>query len=150
MFGGNYKVVHHSQIISDLIEEGKVSIPESKLREISVTLHDACYAVRYNSIFEEPRKVLNAVSKDVKEMKRFKDKTFCCGAGGSNYWYKVPQQKTISGIRTKEALETGASTLATECPFCLSMFEDSTRVEGTKMDVRDIAEIVADQLPPTS
>ncbi|MHB2035267.1 MAG: heterodisulfide reductase-related iron-sulfur binding cluster [Nitrososphaerales archaeon] len=150
MFGGNYKVVHHSQIISDLIEEGKVSIPESKLREISVTLHDACYAVRYNSIFEEPRKVLKAVSNDVKEMKRTKDKTFCCGAGGSNYWYKVPQQKTISGIRTKEALETGASTLATECPFCLSMFEDSTRVEGTKMDVRDIAEIVADQLPPIS
>ena len=146
-FGGNYQVIHHSQLISDLIEAGKVKIPESKLKEISVTLHDACYAVRYNSIFEEPRKVLEATSNDVREMQRSKEKTFCCGAGGSNYWYKVPQQKTISGIRTKEALETGASTLATECPFCLSMFEDSTKVSGTKMDVRDIAEIVAEQLP---
>ncbi len=147
VLGGKYEVVHHSQLISDLIKEGKVKIPESKLKEISVTLHDACYAVRYNSIFEEPRKVLEAVSTDVREMKRTKDKTFCCGAGGSNYWYKVPQQKTISGIRTKEASETGASTIATECPFCLSMFEDSTRVSDTKMNVRDIAEIVAEQLP---
>ncbi len=146
LFGGNYEVIHHSQLISNLIEDRKIKIPKSKLNEISVTLHDACYAVRYNSIFEEPRKVLEATTSDIREMRRSKDKTFCCGAGGSNYWYKVPQQKTISGIRTKEASDTGANTLATECPFCLSMFEDSTKVSGTKMSVRDIAEIVADQL----
>jgi dimethylglycine catabolism B len=146
LFGGNYEVVHHSQIISDLIEEGKLKIPRENLSEISVTLHDACYAVRYNSIFEEPRKVLRHTSSDVREMHRSKDKTFCCGAGGSNYWYKVPQQKSISGVRTKEASETGASTIATECPFCLSMFEDSTRVSGNKMSVKDIAEMVAEQL----
>jgi dimethylglycine catabolism B len=144
--GGNYEVIHHSQLISDLIEARRIKIPESKLKEISVTLHDACYAVRYNSIFEEPRKVLRAARTDVREMRRHKDKTFCCGAGGSNYWYKVPQQRTISGIRTEEAAKTGASTLATECPYCLSMFEDSTRVSGTKMDVKDIAEIVAEEL----
>jgi dimethylglycine catabolism B len=146
LLGGNFEVIHHSQLISELIEGGKIKIPESKLREISVTLHDACYAVRYNSIFEEPRKVLRSASKDLREMHRHGDKTFCCGAGGSNYWYKVPQQRTISGIRTEEAAKTGASTLATECPFCLSMFEDSTRVSGTKMDVKDIAEIVAEEL----
>ncbi len=146
VLGGNYQVIHHSQLISDLIQNGKVKIPDGKLKEISVTLHDACYAVRYNSIFEEPRRVLKEASIDVREMPRSKDKTFCCGAGGSNYWYKVPQQKTISGIRTKEASDTGAATIATECPFCLSMFEDSTRVSGTKMQVRDIAEIVAEQL----
>lgn len=143
LLGGNYKVVHHSQLISDLIESGKLKL-NSKPKELSATLHDACYAVRYNSIFEEPRKVLEATGMTIKEMHRSKEKTFCCGAGGSNYWYKVPQQRTISGIRTNEAQETGASTLATECPFCLSMFEDSTRVSESKMLVRDIAEIIAD------
>jgi Fe-S oxidoreductase len=146
LFGGNYDVIHHSQLISNLIEDGKLRFPRSKLREMSVTLHDACYAVRYNSIFDEPRKVLEATTQDVREMHRSKEKTFCCGAGGSNYWYKVPQQESISSIRTKEASETGANTLATECPFCLSMFEDSTKVSNTRMDVRDIAEIVADLL----
>jgi Fe-S oxidoreductase len=79
-------------------------------------------------------------------MGRCKDKTFCCGAGGSNYWYKVPQQRTIAGIRTEEAQKTGASTIATECPFCMSMFEDSTRVSNSKMKVKDVAELVADSL----
>ena len=146
LFGGRFDVTHHSQLISDLIGAGKITIEKSKLKEISVTLHDACYAVRNNSKFDEPRKVLEASCSDVREMRRSKDKTFCCGAGGSNYWYKVPQQETISGIRTKEASDTGAGVIATECPFCLSMFEDSTRVSDTKMAVKDIAEIVAEQL----
>ncbi|MHB8566297.1 MAG: heterodisulfide reductase-related iron-sulfur binding cluster [Nitrososphaerales archaeon] len=146
IFGGKYEVIHHTQLISDLIQKKKITISKSKVKEISMTLHDACYAARYNDIFEEPRKVLNASGKDLREMKRCKDKTFCCGAGGSNYWYKVPQQKSITSIRTEEAVQTGASLLATECPFCLSMFEDSTRVSDTKLSVKDIAEIVAEEL----
>ena len=149
-FGGKYEVLHHSQAISDLISAGKIKINQSKINEISVTLHDACYAARMNSIFEEPRNVLNAARSDMKEMHRCKEKTFCCGAGGSNYWYNVPQQRTITSIRTEEAANTGASTLATECPFCLSMFEDSTRVTGTKMEVKDIAEIISAELDSTS
>jgi len=145
-FGGNYEVVHHTQLISDLIESGRLKVPEKKLEQISVTLHDACYAVRYNSIFEEPRKVLKSANVDLREMHRCKEKTFCCGAGGSNYWYKVPQQKSITSIRTEEAAGTGASTLATECPFCASMFEDSIKVTDTKMTVRDVAEIIAEEL----
>ena len=144
-FGGNYTVIHHSQLISDLIESGKLKL-KSRPKELSATLHDACYAVRYNTIFEEPRKALEATGVTIKEMHRNKEKTFCCGAGGSNYWYKVPQQETISGIRAREASKTGASTLATECPFCLSMFEDSVRVSDNKIEVRDIAEIIADLL----
>lgn len=144
--GGEFEVTHHSQLISNLIEEGKIKISESKRKEISVTLHDACYAVRFNSIFEEPRKILEAARSDIREMHRRKENTFCCGAGGSNYWYKVAQQRTISDIRTEEALKTGASQIATECPFCLSMFEDSIRVNGAKTEVRDIAEIVAEEM----
>lgn len=146
-FGGNYEVIYHTQLISDMFKNGKLRISENKLNEISVTLHDACYASRYNSIFDEPRSILSATKKDIREMPRRKEKTFCCGAGGSNYWYKVPQQKTITSIRIEEALKTGAGTLATECPFCLSMFEDSMRVNtGSKMVVKDVAEIVSEEL----
>jgi len=146
-FGGKYEVIHHTQLISNLIAAGKLKISTGKLKDISVTLHDACYAVRYNSIFEEPRRILESAKVDLREMHRCKDKTFCCGAGGSNYWYKVPQKQTITSIRTEEAAQTGAGTLATECPFCLSMFEDSTKVTGTKLEVRDVAELIAEELP---
>lgn len=147
VFGGKYEVVHHTQLISDLIASGRLKVSDKKLEEISVTLHDACYAVRYNSIFEEPRRVLESAKVDLREMHRCKEKTFCCGAGGSNYWYKVPQARTITSIRVEEAATTGAGTLATECPYCLSMFEDSIKVSGTKMDVRDVAELIAGDLP---
>ena len=126
--------------------EGRIKVAPERVKEVSVTLHDACYAARYNNIFDEPREALAATGARMHEMHRNKDKTFCCGAGGSNYWYKVPQQTSIAGIRTEEASRTGAATIATECPFCLSMFEDSTKVAGTKMGVRDVAEIVAEGL----
>lgn len=145
-FGGKYEVVYHTQLISDLIREGKVTVPADKVQSISVTLHDACYASRYNSVFEEPREVLNAAVTDVREMGRHGEKTFCCGAGGSNYWFKVPQQRSIAGIRTEEAAGTGAKAIATECPFCMSMFEDTTRIMNTGMEVRDVAELVAECL----
>jgi Fe-S oxidoreductase len=145
-FGGEYEVIHHTQLISDLIREGRVRVSPEKVEQVSVTLHDACYAARYNNVFDEPRSALKAVGTEVHEMGRRGDKTFCCGAGGSNYWYKVPQQKSIAGIRTEEAEKTGARRIATECPFCMSMFEDSTKASGSKMDVRDVAEIVAEGL----
>ena len=145
-FGGTYEVVYHTQLISDLIREGRVKVPAEKIQSISVTLHDACYATRYNNVFEEPRQILEAAVTDVREMGRRKEKTFCCGAGGANYWFKVPQQRSIAGIRTEEALSTGAKEIATECPFCMSMFDDTTKVMNTGMDVKDVAEIVAECL----
>jgi Fe-S oxidoreductase len=147
LLGGKYEVIHHSQLISNLLREGRINISgAAKKNGVSITLHDACYAARYNSITDEPRHVLAASGIEMKEMHNRKEKTFCCGAGGSNYWFKVPQQRSISSIRTEEAIKTGASSIATECPFCLSMFEDSTRVRGSPMAVRDIAEIVAERL----
>ncbi len=145
-FGGNFEVVYHTQLISDLIREGKVKVPPDRVQKISVTLHDACYASRYNNVFDEPREILGSTVTDLREMKRNKEKTFCCGAGGSNYWYKVEQQRSIAGIRTEEAMETGAKAIATECPFCLSMLDDTTKVMNSGMDVRDVAEIVAECL----
>ncbi len=146
-FGGKYEVIHHTQLISDLIRDGRINLGKEKTDAISVTLHDACYVARYNSIFEEPRRILYSATNDVREMGRNRDRTFCCGAGGSNYWYKVSQQRrSITSIRTLEAAETGASTIATECPFCLSMFEDSTKTSGVSMNVKDLAEIIAEEL----
>jgi len=145
-FGGRYDVVYHSQLISDLIREGRVKVPPERVQKISVTLHDACYASRYNSVFEEPRNILGASVSDVREMGRKKEKTFCCGAGGSNYWFKVPQQRSIAGIRTEEAHQTGAKEIATECPYCLSMLDDTTKVMNTGMEVKDVAELVAECL----
>ncbi|HLQ07254.1 MAG TPA: (Fe-S)-binding protein [Nitrososphaerales archaeon] len=143
-FGGSFEVVYHTQLISDLISQGKIRIPKDKVQKISVTLHDACYAARYNNVFDEPRKVLDASVAEVREMGRKKEKTFCCGAGGSNYWFKVPQQRSMAAIRTEEAARTEAKEIATECPFCLSMFDDSTKATNTEMGVRDVAEIVAE------
>ena len=145
-FGGNYEVLYHTQLISDLIRSGKVKVPADKIRKISVTLHDACYASRYNNVFDEPREILEASVSDIREMGRRKEKTFCCGAGGSNYWYKVPQQRSIAAIRTEEAKSTGAEAIATESPFCLSMFDDTTKVMNTGMNVKDVAELVAECL----
>lgn len=145
-FGGRYEVVYHTQLISDLIRDGRVRVPADRIRKITVTLHDACYASRYNNIFDEPRRALDASVSEVREMGRRKEKTFCCGAGGSNYWYKVPQQRSIAGIRTDEAAKTGAKEIATECPFCLSMLDDATKVMNTGMEVKDVAEMVAECL----
>jgi dimethylglycine catabolism B len=146
-FGGKYEVVYHTQLISDLIREGRVKVPEDKIQKISVTLHDACYASRYNNVFEEPRLALASAVDELKEMGRRKEKTFCCGAGGSNYWFKVPERRSIAGIRADEAAGTGAGAIATECPFCLSMLDDATKVKNAGMEVRDVAEIVAECLP---
>ena len=147
VLGGNYEVIHHTQLLSDLVRTGKITLSRTTTEKISVTLHDACYAARYNNIFDEPRRVLEQSGQEVKEMKRRGNKTFCCGAGGSNYWYDVPQQKSIAEIRTQEAKDTGASTLATECPFCLAMFEDRAKTSRLSLSVKDIAEIVAEELP---
>jgi Fe-S oxidoreductase/nitrate reductase gamma subunit len=153
------EVIHHSQLISKLIGEGKIVLTY-KTHE-GATFHDACYAGRYNDLYEEPRNaILAATANGIKEMHRHKDRAFCCGAGGSNYWYKVQQQTTISGIRYEEARNTKSTLLATECPFCLSMFEDASRVFPVNssssssssssstncMKIRDIAEIVAENL----
>jgi Fe-S oxidoreductase len=143
-FGGNYEVVYYTQLLSDLIKSGVIRVPKDKIREISVTLHDACYASRYNNVFDEPREVLGASVAQLREMGRRKEKTFCCGAGGSNYWFKVPQRRSIAGIRTEEAMKTGAKVIATECPYCLSMLDDAAKVSNAGMEVKDIAEIIAD------
>ncbi len=142
------EVYHHSEILARLIKEGKIR-PEAKSSSYSdVGIHDSCYIGRINNMVEEPRVVLRVSSKNYIEPERRGRATFCCGAGGANYWYDVPERKRISVERIEELLNKGARVIATECPFCAAMFEDALRNIGKDKEVavRDLAEILYDSI----
>ncbi len=142
--GGHYEVVHHSDYISSLIADGRLPLG-AHAAEQSVTYHDSCYLGRHNGIYDAPRAALAAVpGVQLREMARNRAKGFCCGAGGSNMWFDLGLGKKMNGIRYEEAVNTGAAVIATACPFCMTMFDDaaSSRGEGGKVQIRDVAEIV--------
>jgi len=147
-FGIKLEVYHHSQVIGELLRTGRVKVKRTLMQK--TTLHDSCYLGRVNGIFDEPREVLRlSVGGDnMVEMPRSRSKGFCCGAGGSTYWYEVKRVDRESLIRLREAMSTGASVLAVECPFCMQMFADAVRVAGAeeKITVKDIAEVVGSSI----
>jgi Fe-S oxidoreductase len=154
--GGHYDVVHHSQFLSRLVGEGRLrsefpSRPDGAGAR-PLTLHDSCYLTRYNGVVEETRDVLRAVPGiDLREMEKSGKQTFCCGAGGGRMWMEEQRGTRINAERTRQALATGAETVATACPFCLVMMRDGVADAGAKGDgvaVQDIAEILAASLPP--
>ncbi|NUM70574.1 MAG: 4Fe-4S dicluster domain-containing protein [Ignavibacteriaceae bacterium] len=147
-FGGNFEVKHHSELISELIESGKISVKENSVKE-KVTFHDSCYIGRYNDIYEEPRKaILSAAGSNVVEMERNKSKGFCCGAGGGRMFMEDHDGGKVNVERTREAIETGAGTIGTACPFCMTMMNDGLKAhdKSEEMQVKDIAEIVYENL----
>ncbi len=143
--GGSYSVVHHSQYLARLVEEGRLRV--DKRSQQSVTLHDSCYLTRYNGVISETRAVLNAVPGiELREMDKNGRDTFCCGAGGGRMWMEEKRGVRINAERTKQALATGAEAVATACPFCLVMMRDGVADSGAKGEgvaVQDIAEIFA-------
>jgi Fe-S oxidoreductase/nitrate reductase gamma subunit len=142
-FGSSFQVIHHSQLIEELISRGRI---RSKKLGGRVTFHDPCNLGRINGVFETPRKVLESIDGlEVVEMRRNRMNSFCCGGGGANVWYQVPEKKKIGAIRMEEAKRTGANTLAVACPFCITMFEDVRSVDESIV-VKDIAEIIAEGL----
>lgn len=147
-FGVHLDVVHHTQFIDELVNQGRLKLHKS-IRD-RIAYHDPCYLGRYNGVYEAPRRTLQLlqIGDEPVEIHRHRDKAFCCGAGGSNMWYEVKDERErISNIRYKEAKETGAKKLATGCPFCMTMFDDANRVIGEEsMQVQDVAEIVAEAL----
>jgi len=143
-FGVNLQVIHHSQFIAQLIESGRL-----RMRKVAgkvVTFHDPCYLGRYNGIYASPRDVVKSLGPIMlKEMQRSKDHSFCCGAGGANFWYDVAQKKKVNVIRYEEAQQLKVDVLATACPFCTSMLEDAAVALGAEQSgVKDIAELVAE------
>jgi Fe-S oxidoreductase len=146
-FGGKFEVVHHTQLIANLLRDGKLKLKERNER--TVTFHDPCYLGRYNDEYEAPRAIIRALTQGrLMEMPRSRAKSFCCGGGGGNTWYTVEAQKKPSVLRTEEAKKVGPNVLAAACPYCISMFEDASKILGTaeNMPVRDVAELVAEAL----
>jgi Fe-S oxidoreductase len=143
--GGNYEVVHHSQFISQLISEGKIKQAGQNSGEI--TFHDPCYLGRHNEEYEAPRHTLKASGLNLVEMERSKNNSFCCGAGGAQMWKEEEKgDEAVRRARFKEAQKTGVDTIATGCPFCMTMMTDASNELESQMEVKDIAEIIADKL----
>jgi len=146
-FGGHYEVFHHTELIEEMISSGKIKFKQNK--HSKVTYHDSCYLGRYNGVYDAPRKSLNSIEGfDLLEMKRKKDRGFCCGAGGGRMFLEDEEGGRINEERTREALQTGAETIASACPFCMTMMTDGVKhYEKTEeVKVKDIAEIVLENL----
>ena len=145
--GGKYVVKHHTEFINELIREGKLKI--SATASSSVTFHDPCYLGRHNGILDQPRAIIRATGANLSEPGRARANSFCCGAGGGQFWKEEEKgNERVSTNRYRELKQTGAKTLATGCPFCMRMLtEESAKEEPeTAMEVFDVAEIVAKNL----
>ena len=142
-FGGNYEVLHHTELLAQLVESGRL---QPKAGSESITYHDSCYLARHNDVRLEPRKLLNVIGQPV-EMKRTGKETFCCGAGGAHMWLEE-RGSGINEERVREAAETGAETLAVACPFCTVMLDDGARQSGAKLRVADVSTLLVESLEP--
>ncbi|WP_054842089.1 (Fe-S)-binding protein [Vulcanisaeta distributa] len=136
----NVKVLHHSEFLKQLIDEGRIKVGKNN---VVFTIHDPCYLARYNGVVEPQRNIVRRLG-ELREARKHGTQTFCCGAGGANYWYDVPEKKRISHIRLEQLMETNAQTIVTLCPFCNAMLTDAARVKGVedKVKILDISEIV--------
>lgn len=146
--GGDYEVVHHSQLLNELVETGKLSLAGATMEE-RVTYHDSCYLGRHNDVYLAPRKVVGSLGGiDIVEMPRNGTKGMCCGAGGARMWMEETIGKKVNVERTQEALATGAQRIAVACPFCYVMMEDGVKGEGRDDEVKvsDVAEILLEAL----
>jgi Fe-S oxidoreductase/nitrate reductase gamma subunit len=145
-FGGRYQVLHHSQFLMDLIRRGRLR-PTRKAGG-KVAFHDPCYLGRHNGEYDAPRRLLGAAGSKVAEMRRMKQRSFCCGAGGAQMWMEEHTGKKINLERTEEALATGAPTIATACPFCYVMLDDGVKDLGREEEVavKDLAMILAERV----
>ena len=143
--GGHYEVMHHTQFMQSLIDEGRIQLKEGGAFEgKKITYHDSCYLGRANGIYEAPRAVLEALDNDLVEMKRSKSGGLCCGAGGAQMWKEdEPGDKRINIERAEEALATGAEIIAVNCPFCLTMLSDGVKAKDKEeVLVCDLAELI--------
>ncbi len=143
--GGNYDVVHHTQLISTLMEEGRLSIEGGAYKGKKITYHDSCYLGRVNGEYEAPRKAIEALDGDLTELKRSRANGLCCGAGGAQMFKEdEPGDKRINMERAEEVLASGADIVAANCPFCITMISDGITAKEKQDDVMvfDISELI--------
>jgi Fe-S oxidoreductase len=140
-FGGHYEVVHHTELLAQLVREGRLR-PNGDGR--AITYHDSCYLARHNDVTADPRELVAAVGEPV-EMEKSGKRTFCCGAGGAHMWMEERAGK-INEERARQAAETGAETLAVACPFCTVMLDDGVRQRGDELRVVDVSTLLAESI----
>jgi len=147
--GWNGKVIHHTQFLQQMIEQGKLKVSESVFKDKRVVFHDPCYLGRGNSIYDAPRKVIDALKPERVEFRRNKSFALCCGAGGAQMFKEAePGTKEVYTERTEEALATGAKIVATACPFCMTMLTDGIKYKNKEEELNnlDVAELIATSL----
>jgi heterodisulfide reductase subunit D len=148
--GGNYEVVHHTQLIQELINTGKLKLKEGgEFKGQKITYHDSCYLGRANDVYEAPRDVLAALDADLHELKRSRTNGLCCGAGGAQMWKEdEPGDKRINIERIEEVLATGATVVAANCPFCITMLQDGIKAKEKQDSVMvyDLSEMILTKL----
>ncbi len=143
--GGSYDVIHHSQLIDQLINDGKLKVKSEQFNGKKITFHDPCYLGRANGEYLAPRKVIKSLKAELKEMKSCKEKAMCCGAGGAQMFKDSEKgNKEINIKRTEEALETDSKIIAAACPFCNTMLTDGIKSYENENDIeiKDISELV--------
>jgi Fe-S oxidoreductase len=144
-FGGHYTVIHHTQLIEELFLLGKLRTDSHQ--QADVTFHDPCYLGRHNQVYDAPRNALTQANAIVSELPRNRNNSFCCGAGGAQMWKEEEHgAERVSENRFREAMATGKDTLAVGCPFCMVMLTDAAKAVKSNMQVKDVAEIVAEML----
>ena len=141
--GGNYEVIHHTQLINKLIKDGKIGISGGSFKGKKITFHDQCYLGRANNVYEAPREIIKKLDSELVEMKSCKSKSLCCGAGGAQM-FKEPEKgnKDINIKRSEEALKTKSEIIAVVCPFCNIMMSDGIRSMEKYIYVLDVAQII--------
>ncbi len=147
-FGFEAEVIHHSELIEDLLKHGKIKAKDVPADQSSITYHDSCYLGRHNEVYEEPRETLKALGAELKEMEKNKKDGMCCGAGGGRMWMEETIGDRVNEVRAEQAIDTGASTVAVACPFCMTMMQDGVKAKGQAegVTVKDVSEIVAENL----
>ncbi|HEX5554641.1 MAG TPA: (Fe-S)-binding protein [Chitinophagaceae bacterium] len=150
VLGGHYEVIHHAQLLQQLINEGKIKMKDGGVFQgRRITYHDSCYLGRANGIYEAPRDVLETLDAELVEMKHCRSKGMCCGAGGAQMWKEEEKGTTrVNFERGRQAVATGASIVASNCPYCMTMLTDGVKEAGKdeEMQVLDIAELVAQSM----
>jgi len=144
--GGNYEVIHHTQFIKSLLDEGKITVQGGQFKGKRITFHDPCYLGRANQVYEAPRELIEKMDAALVEMKRSRANGLCCGAGGAQMFKDAePGNKEVNIERTEDALETQPEIIAAGCPFCNTMMTDGVKnkeKEGS-VKVMDVAELIA-------
>ena len=140
-YGGNWEVIHHTQFLEELVESGALDLSEAKLDE-RIVYHDSCYLGRHNDVYMSPRNVIGNLSGvEIVEAPRNGTKGMCCGAGGARMWMEEDIGPKVNDVRAKELVETGASRIATACPFCYIMMDDGVKAAGKEEDEVRVADL---------